>query len=267
MLRRAALGLSRRGLLFSKSVSSMARRNEDFARLGSHGGGYTQALTVGKGFSGSARSAAKQQGGTLSKRGGGGGGSGGGGGGGNGTMNAYARHQELIRNYHRYHLNARVPTAGAIEAKGLPGQRRLTDEQALRRQHRFVRDQAEDHRAHEVTRDVFAWRVCGMYYECEFLMYVAPKNWGPTEMVDPGLICFTRYNVGRGIQDSFRVRRHLRFIYNKTLNSSTPLMSKLSALNQRTQDRDTFKNAAARLRSDSCTIFHFLSLSLLSSST
>ncbi|CAM9158663.1 unnamed protein product, partial [Laminaria digitata] len=122
----------------------MARRNEDFARLGSHGGGYTQALTVGKGFSGSARRDARQQGSSSSGQGGGGGG------GGSGTMNAYARHQELIRNYHRrYHLNAQVPSAGAIEAKGLPGQRRLTDDQALRRQHRFVRDQGEDHRAHE----------------------------------------------------------------------------------------------------------------------
>lgn len=50
----------------------------------------------------------------------------------------------------RYHLNATVPTSGAIEAKGLPGQKRLTDEEALRRQHRFVRDQEEDSRAHQV---------------------------------------------------------------------------------------------------------------------
>ena len=48
-------------------------------------------------------------------------------------------------------MNAQVPSAGAIEAKGLPGQRRLTDDQALRRQHRFVRDHGEDYRAHEVT--------------------------------------------------------------------------------------------------------------------
>lgn len=75
----------------------MARRNEDFARLGSHGG-YTQALTVGKGFSGAARRDARQQGGASSGRGGGGGG-------GSGTMNAYARHQELIRNYHRYEMS------------------------------------------------------------------------------------------------------------------------------------------------------------------
>lgn len=75
----------------------MARRNEDFARLGSHGG-YTQALTIGKGFSGAARRDARQQGSASSGQGGGGGG------GGRGTMNAYARHQELIRNYHRYDM-------------------------------------------------------------------------------------------------------------------------------------------------------------------
>lgn len=50
----------------------------------------------------------------------------------------------------RYHLNAEVPSSGAIEAKGLPGQWRLTDDEALRRQHRFVRDHEEDNRAHKV---------------------------------------------------------------------------------------------------------------------
>ncbi|CAM9114169.1 unnamed protein product [Hapterophycus canaliculatus] len=121
----------------------MARRNEEYARL-KPGGGYTQALAVGKGFSGAERSTVKR-GGVGSRRGGGeGGGSGSG-----GTMNAYAQHQQLIRNYHRYHLNAKVPSSGAIEAKGLPGQRRLTDEEALQRQHRFVRDNKEDNRAHQ----------------------------------------------------------------------------------------------------------------------
>lgn len=74
----------------------MARRNEDFARLGSHGG-YTQALTVGKGFLGAARRDARHQASASSGQGGGGGGR-------SGTMNAYARHQELIRNYHRYEM-------------------------------------------------------------------------------------------------------------------------------------------------------------------
>ena len=71
----------------------MARRSEEYARL-NDGGGYTQALTVGKGFSGAERMAAKQGGSRAT------GTSGGGGGG--GTMNAYARHLQLIRNYHRY---------------------------------------------------------------------------------------------------------------------------------------------------------------------
>lgn len=66
----------------------MARRNEEYARL-NPGGGYTQALAVGKGFSGAERRAAKQGDSSGSTAG--------------GTMNAYARHQELIRNYHRYH--------------------------------------------------------------------------------------------------------------------------------------------------------------------
>ncbi len=50
----------------------------------------------------------------------------------------------------RYHLNAKAPSSGAIEARGLPGQKRLTDEEALRRQHRFVRDHEEDNRAQQV---------------------------------------------------------------------------------------------------------------------
>lgn len=68
----------------------MARRSEDFAHLGSHGG-YTQALTVGKGFSGSGRDTAKRgaaMGHGLGQ-------------GGRGTETAYARHLALIRNYHR----------------------------------------------------------------------------------------------------------------------------------------------------------------------
>lgn len=74
----------------------MARRGEEFARLNA-GGGYSQALAVGKGFTGAERSATKS-----SLRGSGGGGrGGGGGGGGRGVMNAFARHQELIKNYHR----------------------------------------------------------------------------------------------------------------------------------------------------------------------
>ncbi|CAM9943105.1 unnamed protein product [Scytosiphon promiscuus] len=124
----------------------MARRNEEYARL-KPGAGYTQALTIGKGFSGAERSNVKQGGGRSRP---GGGEAGGGRGGSGGTMNAYAQHQQLIHNYHRYHLNAKVPSSGAIEAKGLPGQRRLTDEEALRRQHRFVRDNEEDNRAHQV---------------------------------------------------------------------------------------------------------------------
>jgi len=70
----------------------MARRGEDYARL-NPGGGYTQALAVGKGFSGAERRAARQGGSSGSSSGGRGGG---------GTMNAFARHQEIIRNYHRY---------------------------------------------------------------------------------------------------------------------------------------------------------------------
>lgn len=73
---------------------TMARRGEEYARL-NPGGGYTQALTVGKGFSGTDRSSAKHSG---SKN------VGGRGGGSSGTMSAFARHQELIRNYHRYLL-------------------------------------------------------------------------------------------------------------------------------------------------------------------
>lgn len=73
----------------------MARRSEEFARVGSHGG-YTQALTVGKGFSGTERKDAKGQD-RSKRRSRGSGGDGGGG----GTTNAFARHQGLIRNYHR----------------------------------------------------------------------------------------------------------------------------------------------------------------------
>ncbi len=76
----------------------MARRGEDYARL-NPGGGYTQALAVGKGFSGAERRAARQGGGSSGS--GSGGRAGGGAGGGGGTMNAFARHQEMIRNYHR----------------------------------------------------------------------------------------------------------------------------------------------------------------------
>lgn len=58
----------------------------------------------------------------------------------------------LFLDVNRYHLKAEVPSSGAIEAKGLPGRRGLTDDEALRRQHRFVRDHEEDNRAHEVRR-------------------------------------------------------------------------------------------------------------------
>ncbi|CAM9583888.1 unnamed protein product [Pylaiella littoralis] len=154
----------------------MARRSEEYARLNS-GGGYTQSLTIGKGFSGAERSAAKQGGGSSSSRGGGTGSSSGISSA--GTMNAYARHQELIRNYHRYHLTAEVPSSGAIEAKGLPGQRRLTDDEALRRQHRFVRDREEDNRAHQARglegaeADPTAWevRMATKYYKLLFKEY------------------------------------------------------------------------------------------------
>lgn len=100
VVRCAVLGcalLSTKAIPAASNSAYMARRNEDFARLGSHGG-YTQALTVGKGFSGAARRDARQQGSASSGQGGGGGG------GGSGTMNAYARHRELIRNYHRYEM-------------------------------------------------------------------------------------------------------------------------------------------------------------------
>eukprot|EP00752_Nemacystus_decipiens_P016118 g14413.t1 len=151
----------------------MARRNEEYARL-NEGGGYSQALTIGKGFSGAERRAAKQGGGRTTGTSGGGGGGGRG-----GTMNAYARHQELIRNYHRYHQHAEVPSSGAIDAKGLSGQRRLTDEEALRRQHRFVRDQEEDNRAHQAKgleaaeADPTAWevRMASKYYKLLFKEY------------------------------------------------------------------------------------------------
>lgn len=76
----------------------MAQRNEEYARL-KPGGGYTQALTVGKGFSSAERSNVKQRGGRSGHGGGEGRGSSGGSG---GTMNAFAQHQQLIRNYHRY---------------------------------------------------------------------------------------------------------------------------------------------------------------------
>lgn len=87
----------------------MSRRNEEYARLNA-GGGYTQALTVGKGFSGAERRAAKQGGrssgssGSSSNRGDAKGSSSGSGSS-TGTMTAYARHQELIRNYHRYPIS------------------------------------------------------------------------------------------------------------------------------------------------------------------
>lgn len=68
----------------------MSRRGEQFARLGSHGG-YTQAPAVGKGFSGSERRAAREQAGRTRWNGSAGGELG----------NAFARHQELIRNYLR----------------------------------------------------------------------------------------------------------------------------------------------------------------------
>eukprot|EP00903_Cladosiphon_okamuranus_P016333 g15063.t1 len=149
----------------------MARRSEEYARL-KDGGGYTQALTIGKGFSGTECRAAKQGGSSRRT------GSSGGGGGG-GTVNAYARHQELIRNYLRYHPNAKIPSSGAIEAKPLPGQKRLTDEEALRRQHRFVRDQDEDNRAHQAKglegaeADPSAWevRMASKYYRLLFKEY------------------------------------------------------------------------------------------------
>ncbi|CAN0368416.1 unnamed protein product [Ectocarpus sp. 12 AP-2014] len=151
----------------------MARRNEEYARLNS-GGGYTQALTVGKGFSGAERSAAKQGAGNKGSSGSSRSGTRSG-----GTMNAFAQHQELIRNYHRYHLNAKVPSSGAIEAKGLPGQKRLTDEEALRRQHRFVRNHNEDSRAQQARglegaeADPTAWevRMAAKYYKLLFKEY------------------------------------------------------------------------------------------------
>lgn len=86
----------------------MARRNEKYARL-NPGGGYTQALTVSKGFSGAERSAAKQGAGNKgssgssrsSTRSG-------------GTMNAFAQHQELIRNYHRYAMGTLVTGCSSV---------------------------------------------------------------------------------------------------------------------------------------------------------
>lgn len=38
-----------------------------------------------------------------------------------------------------------------MEARGLPAQRKLTDDEALRRQHRFVRDPDEDRKAEQVS--------------------------------------------------------------------------------------------------------------------
>lgn len=84
------------------SAKAMARRNEEYARL-NPGGGYTQALTVGKGFSGAERSAVKQGAGKKGSSGSSRSGSRGG-----GTMNAFAQHQELIRNYHRYAMGTLV---------------------------------------------------------------------------------------------------------------------------------------------------------------
>ena len=90
------------------SRRQMARRNEKYARL-NPGGGYTQALTVSKGFSGAERSAAKQGAGNKgssgssrsSTRSG-------------GTMNAFAQHQELIRNYHRYAMGTLVTGCSSV---------------------------------------------------------------------------------------------------------------------------------------------------------
>ena len=52
--------------------------------------------------------------------------------------------------YSRYHPTAKVPKTGAVDAHGLTGRKRLSDGEALRRQHRFVRDPAEDTLAQEV---------------------------------------------------------------------------------------------------------------------
>lgn len=94
-------------------------------------------------------------------------------------MSAYARHQELIRNFHRYHLNAKVPASGAVEAKGLLGQTNLTDDEALRRRHRFVRDEEEDRKAYQArgvegaAADPTAWevRMAAKYYKLLFKEY------------------------------------------------------------------------------------------------
>lgn len=75
-----------------RTTAKMARRGEEFARL-EPGGGYTQALAVGKGFSGSERSTIKEGG---PRRGSGLPSSSSA-----GTMSAYARHKMLISNYHR----------------------------------------------------------------------------------------------------------------------------------------------------------------------
>lgn len=86
----------------------MARRNEEYARL-NPGGGYTQALTVGKGFSGAERSAAKQGAGSRGSSGSGRSGSRSG-----GTMSAFAQHQELIRNYHRFVMGTSVTGCSSV---------------------------------------------------------------------------------------------------------------------------------------------------------
>lgn len=51
-------------------------------------------------------------------------------------------------------MHAEVPSSGAVDAKGLQGQKKLTDNDALRRQHRFVRDEQEDKKAEQVRSPV-----------------------------------------------------------------------------------------------------------------
>ncbi|CAM9748468.1 unnamed protein product [Discosporangium mesarthrocarpum] len=96
-----------------------------------------------------------------------------------GTLNAYERHRDLLRNYYRFYGGGKEPTSGALEAKISPDQRTLTDAEALRRQHRFVRDEEEDKKAEQARGlsgsdvDPKAWeiRMASKYYKLLFKEY------------------------------------------------------------------------------------------------
>ncbi|CAM9270296.1 unnamed protein product [Choristocarpus tenellus] len=80
---------------------------------------------------------------------------------------------------HRYHRKGEIPSFGALDARRLPGYQYLSDAEALKRQHRFVRDEGYDLKAEEARGrtgadvDPTAWevRMASKYYKLLFKEY------------------------------------------------------------------------------------------------